>query len=113
VSIVLTVAILGLLHATSGVPPHVNEALLVLLAIPRLHDIGRTGWIAAGVFAVHFALVLALGLSIHDEALRLQAFGVVNLAVVALLIWLGAIRGDPNPNRFGGPPAPGLSFLVR
>ena len=112
-SLGLLVAILGLLYATVGTPPQLNEAVLILLAIPRLHDIGRTGGIAGGVFAIDIALVLALGFSIRDEALRLEAYGVLNLAIMALLIWLGAIRGDPNANYFGAPPAPGIAFRRR
>lgn len=94
-------------------PPRINEVVLLFVCIPRLHDIGRSGWWAAGV--VLFEWVFAFGLiylfpSVEQASI---AMGVLVLAILGLLIWLGAIRGQIEDNRFGPPPKPGLSLKPR
>jgi uncharacterized membrane protein YhaH (DUF805 family) len=84
----------------------ISEVVLVILAVPRLHDIGRTGWwVMAGVALEVVGLIVALFV-----LNSLAATGLVSLGVLGLMAWLGAIPGEDGPNRFGPKPGPGLSF---
>lgn len=90
-------------------PPRVQEVVLAFLCIPRLHDIGRSGWwVAVGVVVEIVCAVLALALLPQPvSALGLAA---INLAILVALVILGAIPGERVANRFGEPPAPGVQW---
>ena len=90
-------------HAT------ISEGVLTILCIPRLHDIGRSGWLLLVPFALELGAVFfsIAFLSFHTA---MTVFGLVTLVCLALLVLLGCIPGDAQANRFGEPPAPGLSF---
>jgi uncharacterized membrane protein YhaH (DUF805 family) len=83
--------------------------LLLAICVPRLHDLGLSGWWSAPPLAVVGLFGLAYALN-QDSVIFLLAVTVVFLVSVALLIWLGAVPGQRDPNRFGNPPAAGLRF---
>lgn len=104
------VAISGVLLTVMEKPPHLFEWLALLLAMPRLHDVGRSGWWVGGALIAEIVLViLALALlpSIDDA---LIAGGVFVMVILCLMIWLGCIPGDPQPNAYGKPPPSGYSW---
>ncbi len=105
VAILALVGLVLLTHRRESV----GEVVLVLVAVPRLHDIGRSGWWVLAGFGVEIVGVVvalvALPLEQADAVL-----GVVTLVILGLVIWLGAIPGGKGPNRFGEPPGRGLSF---
>jgi len=101
------VLLYGAIYYFDGGHLSVSEVVLLIVAIPRLHDIGKSGWWAGGIFLAEFAVVgLALTLLPLEEA-RI-ATGIFTLMVAALMIWLGCIPGQTFANRFGEPPEPGF-----
>ena len=76
---------------------------MIWLFTARLHDIGRSGWWQAWLYAVQIALVAA-GAVAGDEALSLMTVAGLALQLIFTVV-LGAIPGQAGPNRFG--PAPG------
>lgn len=73
----------------------------------RLHDIGRSGWWQAALFAAQLVLAVVAMLALHLGSGA--ALGLLLLLQLAFTAVLGAIPGDPETNRFGPPPgAPGL-----
>ncbi|HWU79595.1 MAG TPA: DUF805 domain-containing protein [Caulobacter sp.] len=110
-------AMLGLIVAlTAGgaalfhKPPKVTEIVLLFICIPRLHDVGRSGWWAGGVMLAEIAVAFAAPFVLGDVEAAAVAMGVVVLVLIGLLAWLGAMRGQAEVNRFGPPPSPGLWF---
>jgi len=91
-------------------PVKVSEIVLVFVCVPRLHDIGRSGWIAGGVFLVEIAVITAAALLLQDEDGILAVAGVMALVIAGLLIWLGCIPSDRVSNAYGGQPGPGIGF---
>ena len=87
----------------------IAEIVLFYLCVPRLHDIGLSGWWFGGALLLEFAVVAA-SLLLLPLSSFLAVFGIFGLAAICVLIWLGIKRGDPDANRFGEPPSPGLSF---
>jgi uncharacterized membrane protein YhaH (DUF805 family) len=72
----------------------------LLFMVRRLHDIGKSGW---------WALAIAFGPILPMLALAPFAPMTVLIPLVVLLslvwtIWLGAIPGEPQTNRWGPPP---------
>jgi uncharacterized membrane protein YhaH (DUF805 family) len=86
-------------------------ALVVMLiaAIPRLHDLGRTGWWAGGVFVALMALFFGGGFALPPKAFQ-NALGAAVLVLPVLLSALGGLPGQAGDNRFGPPPPRGLSI---
>ncbi len=87
-----------------ALPPKIT-ILAVLLAVPRLHDIGRSSWWAAGLFVT--------GLFAEDvfRPVSGEAFAgdwiVPTLSAVLMaggVFVLGVIPGQPGANKFGLPP---------
>jgi uncharacterized membrane protein YhaH (DUF805 family) len=107
--LLLFVAIFIALGLLTAKPPHVTEVVLVILATPRLHDIGKSGWWAGGVFLAEIAIVV-IALVAFQLDTAMAVFGLFALVVMGLLIWLGTVPGDLNPNRYGEPPIPGISM---
>jgi uncharacterized membrane protein YhaH (DUF805 family) len=95
-------------------PPSVAEVILIALGVPRLHDIGLSGWWAGGVIVAEILVAIAVFVTL-PMASAMIAMGLFVLVVLGLMIWLGAIRGDTGANRFGEAPPPGVGFgtLVR
>jgi uncharacterized membrane protein YhaH (DUF805 family) len=89
-------------------PPSMSEVVLIFLAVPRLHDIGKSGWFVLIGLAVEVAAI-AVMVSLPLEQAR-GIVGLASLTIVGLMIVLGVIPGSPDSNRWGEPPEPGLSF---
>jgi uncharacterized membrane protein YhaH (DUF805 family) len=90
-------------------PAKVSEFVLIMVCVPRLHDIGRSGWIAAAVVLAEIGVAIG-GVFVFPVESFFAAMGVVVLLIAGLLIWLGTIPGEPLANRFGEQPAPGIGF---
>jgi uncharacterized membrane protein YhaH (DUF805 family) len=103
------IVIYAVLNAISSKQVAVSEGVLIVLCIPRLHDIGRSGWWAGGVFLLEIGIALIgfTTLPLQEATIIMGAFV---LLIAALLVWLGTIPGEPGPNRYGDPPRPGLGL---
>ena len=108
--LIAVAAALMFLLAYFGKRASVFEWALVLIGVPRLHDIGRTGWIMAGVIAAEIGVVVAAALSGGGAESINVAGGAFVVVTAVLAVWLGAIPGQPHPNKWGFPPASGISF---
>jgi uncharacterized membrane protein YhaH (DUF805 family) len=86
-----------------------GEIALIVLCVPRLHDIGWSGWWAGGVIIAEIAVVAGALASLPEDS-ALVVMGLFVFAVGILLIVLGLIPGQVGTNRFGAAPAPGVSF---
>jgi uncharacterized membrane protein YhaH (DUF805 family) len=75
-------------------------AILLLAQIRRLHDLGRTGWWAVAATLAPVAVMVPVWLLTSIDV-GLLAGVVVELA---LIVWIGVMRGDAAANRFGDPP---------
>jgi uncharacterized membrane protein YhaH (DUF805 family) len=77
--------------------------VVILSAIPRLHDIGRSGWWAVGLFiaGAHVESLFSTGPEIFPGS-NLIAIILAVLLAVALVV-LGALPGQPGANKFGAP----------
>ena len=92
--------------------PRIAEGLLIFLCVPRLHDLGKSGWwvlIPLGIELV--ALIVAMAAVTPDEAGLI--FGGVLLVVVGFVVVLGLIPGQPHANRFGELPKYLFAFKER
>jgi uncharacterized membrane protein YhaH (DUF805 family) len=105
--LVMTIAALVVVNMLTS--QHITEALIYLICIPRLHDIGRSGWWLLAPLALEFGGAIAIVLYLPPDIADV-AIGLIVLVIVGLLIWLGAVPGETEANRFGDPPAPGLQF---
>jgi uncharacterized membrane protein YhaH (DUF805 family) len=106
------VLILAVLRIAGAKHIAVSEVVLIFVCVPRLHDIGKSGWfVLIGIFVELASLII--GLSFFTRAEVPAIFGVAGIIIIGLLIWLGTIRGELNVNQWGEPPAPGLSFKRR
>jgi uncharacterized membrane protein YhaH (DUF805 family) len=85
----------------------VREVALVVLSVPRLHDVGKSAWWAGAAFILEVAVVLT-AFTILPIQWALVASGVFVIVLAGLLIWLGIISGQPAANRYGEPPASGI-----
>jgi len=95
--------------AALGVHAAYLEIAMVAIGVPRLHDIGRSGWIILGVIAAEFAIVIAAALLSGGEGVFIGA-GIAVIAIGLLTIWLGCIPGQPHDNKWGPPPASGVNL---
>jgi len=89
--------------------PHFS-AILILVCIPRLHDIGRTGWFALGLFIAELQVDVQLFPYRSLRLIEAPTTGAIVLAVglVAAVVCIGLIPGQPGANKFGPPCRPGL-----
>jgi uncharacterized membrane protein YhaH (DUF805 family) len=93
-------------------PPRIGEAMLILMCVPRLHDLGKSGWwilIPIGVELVTIITAVAV-LSPEDASI---VFGAVFLAITGAIVVLGLMPGQPHANRFGDPPKSPFAFRER
>jgi uncharacterized membrane protein YhaH (DUF805 family) len=96
-----TSILLSLVGLTAG--GFVSFVFLIRIFTSRLHDFGRTGWWVLAYFAGLIVFCILAGvLSNGSEDAVGGAAALVQLVFVCVL---GAIRGQPEANRFG--PAPG------
>jgi uncharacterized membrane protein YhaH (DUF805 family) len=86
----------------------IGQAALVFICIPRLHDIGRSGWWVAAPLTLEIG-GLAAALLLPDETSK-TVIGSIPPIILLLFAWLGVVPGDIDANGFGDPPLPGLQF---
>ena len=103
----ICVLLYGVIYLVTGDHMSISEVVLMIVCIPRLHDIGKSGWWAGSVLLAEFAL-LALALATLSLEQATQAMGIFVFVVAGLMVWLGCIPGQPFANKFGEPPAPGF-----
>jgi uncharacterized membrane protein YhaH (DUF805 family) len=107
------VAVILILMIVIGVvtrkPPHIAEVVLIILGVPRLHDIGKSGWLVLWPIGLEVVgAICAFGFLPLESAMAVM--GLVVLIIAGLMIWLGCIRGQDVENRFGPPPSPGIGW---
>jgi uncharacterized membrane protein YhaH (DUF805 family) len=102
------VAIVALLVATVG-RPGPTEVVAAFIVIPRLHDIGRSGWWYLPIL-VGSILIALVGIQMGGLEAAQIALGLYTLLVLALFGLLALIPGQPTANKWGEPPAPGISW---
>lgn len=90
-----SVVLAGLGRATVGV---LATILWLCVAIPRLHDIGRSGWWATGVL-VFIGSAVAAATTVGPLMVACMAFLGVVLELV-LIVWLGVAEPEPGHNRW-------------
>jgi uncharacterized membrane protein YhaH (DUF805 family) len=107
--VVALVAIAAALRWASGKQTGISEVFLLAITVPRLHDIGRSGWWAGGVILAEIGLAVIVAATLPKE-MALGALGLFVLFIAILMIVLGCLPGDPEANQFGEPPPRGLSL---
>jgi uncharacterized membrane protein YhaH (DUF805 family) len=98
----VTVAFLLAISFALPAPPLFRAAFLAILVIAqvrRVHDFGRTGWWAAAATVAPLLCLPVLLVATEEDVLLMGA----GLSLI-LMVAIGAIPGDRNPNRFGAPP---------
>ena len=86
-----------------------GEFLIAILCIPRLHDIGRTGWYF--LIPVTIELLAVIAMFIFNETIL--SLNIAGLAFMIFIVVLGLIPGQPVSNRFGDQPKPWLGSWRR
>ena len=43
--IAVILVLMSVIGVATGKPPHIGEVVLIFLGVPRLHDIGKSGWL--------------------------------------------------------------------
>ena len=113
------IPLLGVVIALALIYPY------VCITAKRLHDFGRSGWLAAAPLVAGLALGIvamllggaammagifgrgAAGLAMMGGmGLMVMLWSVAGLAGIVFLLWVGLTRGDGQPNAYGPPPAP-------
>jgi uncharacterized membrane protein YhaH (DUF805 family) len=86
----------------------------MFICVPRLHDIGRSGWFALGFSSAEIELATQLFPYRPPPFIEVPTAGTMVLAavVVGAFIWLGVIPGQPGANKFGPPCPPGLRGVL-
>jgi len=107
-SVGMLVLLIVLIRVFAPSSAHISEVVLMFLAIPRLHDIGRTGWWVLAAFGIEIAAIIVGFVVVPQHALAVA--GGVTLLIFGLMTWLGAIPGNTGPNRYGDQPPPGLQW---
>jgi len=98
----------------------------VCVSSKRLHDMGRSGWLAAIPYSAYAAATVlsvvffvgAMGAAHYDNGMGVMAgMGTMGLLWtlalvlnVGFVIWLGVTPGQPNDNPYGPPPQPLANF---
>ena len=85
------------------------EVIIVMVTVPRLHDIGWSGWWML-LFIGGEILAILLGLQLGGAEGIMIAGGLFVLVTLLVLIVIALIPGEPVPNRWGNPPPRGISF---
>jgi uncharacterized membrane protein YhaH (DUF805 family) len=83
-------------------------AVLLLEQIRRLHDFGRSGWWAVAATFAPLIVVIPVMLTVSLAVGLIVAL----VSALVLLVWIGAIRGDTDENRFGPVPTFSLGRLA-
>ena len=85
------------------------EVVLAILAGTRLHDIGVSAKYALAGVVVHFLLAVLILARLGIEQ-GLTPLGLLNLAFLVLLIWLGLVPGEKGANEWGPQPPDGINW---
>jgi len=108
----ILVAAVGIMSVAGIRPPRIGEAMLILMCVPRLHDLGKSGWWVLIPISIELvAIVIAIAVFSTENAYTV--FGIVFLVVAAFIVVLGLIPGQPRANRFGDPPKSPFAFRER
>ena len=99
-------------------PPRIGEAMLILMCVPRLHDLGKSGWWVLIPLGIELASIFGAGAfyaitAYSNEDAYIFFFGVVFLMLAGFIVAVGLIPGQPHANRFGEPPKSPFPFLER
>ena len=105
----LVVSILAYLGKLNGG----MEVAMILVGIPRLHDIGRSGWIVGAVIAIEIMVLVGAALAGVSVDTLLITSGMIFFSIAALGIWLGIVPGDAGTNKWGETPKAGVNFGIR
>ena len=108
-AVAVTVVVAIAVQFVTRTPFQGANFMLLVVAVPRLHDIGRAGWWALVVLVLEFAAGMAIG-KFLPPAQMMTGIGAIAVLVLALTILVGSVRGDAGPNRFGAQPADGISY---
>ncbi|CAN5321417.1 hypothetical protein BH10PSE1_BH10PSE1_01060 [soil metagenome] len=98
----------------------------VCVSSKRLHDMGRSGWLAAIPYgalaaAIVFSTISVIGMigaANYDNGMGFMAgagalgllWTAASLISLGFVIWLGVTPGQPGDNRYGPPPKPLANF---
>jgi uncharacterized membrane protein YhaH (DUF805 family) len=85
------------------------ELMMVVIGVPRLHDIGRSGWLVGAAILAEIVVIVAVSIVASLDTLEIVS-GLLFFTIAVLGIWLGAIRGQSGANQWGEPPGPGIRF---
>lgn len=85
------------------------EVILAILAGTRLHDIGVSAKYALAGVVVHFLLAIVILVRLGIEQ-GLMPLGLLNLAFLVLLVWLGLVPGEKDANEWGPRPPDGINW---
>lgn len=100
-----------LLISVMDEPPRLHgELILILLAVPRLHDIGESGWWVTVPIAIEIATVVLFvrsGMSL--EGMKI-ATGLLAIFFLFAMVVLGLIPGQKRPNPWGDVPPAGINW---
>jgi uncharacterized membrane protein YhaH (DUF805 family) len=109
--VVVAIAVINVFIAMSapGLSIRGAEWLFLLAFVPRLHDVGRSGWWGAGVI---FGNEITSELTLHRLVPMTVGSAVIWLTV-ALAVYLGAQSGRGTSNIFGDPPPAGVANIFR
>lgn len=106
--VAMIVAITVIARLLIGDTARVSEVVLLWIAVPRLHDIGRSGWWAGGVLGIEVAGVIVTLVTQPSLAGVQLAAGIFVLLLGVLMIVLGCLPGEPEANDYGDAPPPGF-----
>jgi len=87
----------------------VSEVIIAILFIPRLHDMGRTGWWFMILVGAEIILGALMIITSSNPELYVSLIG---LAFILFALVLGVWPGQRGANRFGEP-RPGLGIGKR
>lgn len=108
VLLAIFVAVVAVLVSVSS-KPGPTEVIAAFIVIPRLHDIGRSGWWYVAIVMVEIAMVVG-GFQLGGIEGGQMAAGIFAILALLGLMLLALIPGQPMANRWGYPPDPGISF---
>lgn len=91
-------------------PFPLSQFLYPLICVPRLHDVGRSGWWAFGAAVLGIALGTLASVYLSPMNAR-HVRGAIVLVELILLVILGVSSGQPGANKFGDPPSKGVANL--
>ena len=84
-----------------------GEVLLAFICVPRLHDLGKSGWWFGLALLLASAVAVAFWFATKSEDAAILAAMVALLIPVVTLAFIG---GQQGANRFGALPAAGVGF---